>query len=91
MLIHIGSNEFVGMNKCELMVNLQTIDEESKKRILSLLPELKNKEEYKSAILTTSGKWFGSTLSTEALSIRGICSPFSDAIFVKENESDQQS
>ena len=41
MLIHIGSNVFVGMNKCEIMVNLQTIDEDSKKHILSLLPKLK--------------------------------------------------
>ena len=83
MLIHIGANEFVGMNKCELIVNLQTIDEDSKKRILSILPKLKNSEEYKSAIYTTDGKWLGSTLSTEALSQRGICSPFSDALFVK--------
>ncbi|MBQ2594117.1 MAG: hypothetical protein II567_12650 [Candidatus Riflebacteria bacterium] len=83
MLIHIGANEFVGMNKCELMVNLQTIDEDSKKRILAVLPKLSEKEEYKSAILTTEGKWIGSTLSTESLSQRGICSPFSDALFVK--------
>ena len=83
MLIHIGANEFVGMNKCELMINLQTIDEDSKKRILAVLPKLSEKEEYKSAILTTEGKWIGSTLSTESLSQRGICSPFSDALFVK--------
>jgi hypothetical protein len=81
MLIHIGANEFVGMNKCELMVNLQTIDEETKKHILSILPKLSDKEEYKSAILTTDGKWLGSTLSTEALAQRGVCSPFSDAAF----------
>lgn len=83
MLIHIGANEFVGMNKCELMVNLQTIDEETKKHILSILPKLSDKEEYKSAILTTDGKWLGSTLSTEALAQRGVCSPFSDAAFSK--------
>ncbi len=83
MLIHIGANEFVGMNKCEFMVNLQTIDEDSKKRILSVLPKLKNNEEYKSAIYTTDGKWLGSTLSTESLSQRGICSPFSEAFFLR--------
>ena len=83
MLIHIGSNVFVGMNKCEIMVNLQTIDEDSKKHILSLLPKLKESEEYKSAIFTTDGKWIGSTLSTESLSQRGICSPFCDAAFSK--------
>ena len=81
MLIHIGANEFVGMNKCELIVNLQTIDEDSKKRILSVLPKLNDNEEYKSAILTIDGKWLGSTLSTESLSQRGICSPFTDAEF----------
>lgn len=86
MLIHIGANEFVGMNKCELMVNLQTIDEISKKRILSVLPKLKGNEEYKSAILTTDGKWIGSTLSTESLSQRGICSPFTEALFKKAEE-----
>ncbi|MBP5467900.1 MAG: hypothetical protein J6Z11_01490 [Candidatus Riflebacteria bacterium] len=86
MLIHIGANEFVGMNKCELMVNLQTIDEISKKRILSVLPKLKGSEEYKSAILTTDGKWIGSTLSTESLSQRGICSPFAEALFKKTEE-----
>ena len=64
-------------------MNLQTIDEDSKKRILAVLPKLSEKEEYKSAILTTDGKWIGSTLSTESLSQRGICSPFSDALFVK--------
>ena len=86
MLIHIGANEFVGMNKCEVMVNLQTIDEDSKKRILAVLPKLSEKEEYKSAIYTTDGKWLGSTLSTESLSQRGICSPFSDALFVNNLE-----
>ncbi len=83
MLIHIGQNEFVGMNKCEIMVNLQTIDDISKKNILSKLPKLKEGEEYKSAILTTDGEWIGSTLSTESLSQRGVCSPFSDALFIK--------
>ena len=86
MLIHIGANEFVGMNKCELMVNLQTIDEASKKRILSLLPKLSENDEYKSAILTTDGKWLGSILSTEALSQRGVCSPFADAHYVREEQ-----
>ena len=83
MLIHIGANDFVGMNKCEIIVNFQTIDEESKNRILSKLPKLKDNEEYKSAILTTDGKWLGSTLSTEALAQRGICSPFSEADYVR--------
>lgn len=87
MLIHIGANEFVGMNKCELLINLQTIDETSKKRILSVLPKLKDNEEYKSAILTTDGKWLGSTLSTEALAQRGVCSPFEGASFVRNQEA----
>lgn len=86
MLIHIGANEFVGMNKCEMIINLQTIDEDSRKNILSNLPKLSNNENYKSAILTTDGKWLGSILSTEALSQRGICSPFSEAEFVRNSE-----
>lgn len=81
MLIHIGNNEFIGMNKCELLVNLQTIDEDSKKRILANLPKLSDNQEYKSGILTTDGKWLGSTLSTESLYNRGICSPFEGAAF----------
>lgn len=87
MLIHIGKNEFVGMNKCEILVNLQTIDEDTKKSILSVLPPLKEGEEYKSGILTTDGKWLGSVLSTEALAQRGICSPFEDAIYTCSEES----
>ncbi|MDN5279008.1 MAG: hypothetical protein PWR01_2973, partial [Clostridiales bacterium] len=52
MLIHIGQNEFVDFQHCEAIFNLQTIDEESKKRILSLLPE-KERNDFRAAILTT--------------------------------------
>lgn len=83
MLIHIGGNEFVSLNKCELLLNLSTIDEDSKKLIFSALPKIEKTSEYKSAILTTDGKWTGSTLSSEALAQRGICNPFETASFVK--------
>ncbi len=87
MLIHIGQNEFVALNKCELLVNLQTVDEDTRKSILNILPPLGPGAEYKSGILTTDGKWIGSTLSTESLSQRGICSPFAEgAAYVKEED-----
>ncbi len=88
MLIHIGNNDFVGMNKCELLVNLQTVDEDTKKIILAALPKLSDGQEYKSGILTTDGKWLGSTLSTESLANRGVCSPFEGAIYTKPDESE---
>lgn len=84
MLIHIGQNEFVDFKKCEMILNLLTIDEDSKKRILSLLPKIEKNSEYKSAIRTTDGKWLGSTLSPEALAQRGICHPFSNAEYLKK-------
>ena len=82
MLIHIGQNEFVDFQHCEAILNLHTIDEESKKRILSKLPDV-GREEMRSAILTTDGKWLGSTLSPEALAQRGICHPFQQATYLK--------
>ena len=81
MLIHDGNNETVSLNKCELMLNLLTVDEESKKSILQKLPKLSQGLQYKSAILTSDGKWIGSTLSTDSLANRGICSPFEDAVY----------
>ncbi|MGM0599821.1 MAG: hypothetical protein ACQETH_08390 [Candidatus Rifleibacteriota bacterium] len=82
MLIHIGQNEFVDFQHCEAIFNLQTIDEAAKKKILSLLPSSESYE-YRAAILTTEGKWKGSTLSTEALAQRGICHPFQSAAYLK--------
>lgn len=82
MLIHIGQNEFVDFRHCEAILDLQTIDEESKKRILSSLPE-KTRRDFRAAILTTDGKWIGSTLSPEALAQRGICHPFQQAVYLK--------
>ena len=88
MLIHIGNNDFVGLNKCELLLNLQTVDEDTKKVILAALPKLEEGQEYKSGILTTDGKWLGSTLSTESLSNRGICSSFEGAIYTKPEQTE---
>ena len=82
-MVHIGKKYFVGMNKCELLLNLSTIDEDSRKSILSALPKLENGQKYKSALLTTDGKWVGSTISSEALAQRGICSPFEDAVYFR--------
>lgn len=82
MLIHVGQNEFVDFQHCEAILNLQTIDEEAKKRILSFFPE-NSRNELRAAILTTEGKWIGSTLSPEALAQRGICHPFQQATYLK--------
>jgi len=84
MLIHIGQNEFVDFKHCELILNLLTIDEETRKRILASMPELEAGSEYRAAIRTTDGRWIGSTLSPEALAQRGICHPFADAPYLKE-------
>lgn len=83
MLIHIGQNEFVDFKKCELIINLQTVDEDTRKRVLAALPEPEHGSEYRAAIRTTDGRWIGSTLSPEALAQRGICHPFTDAPYLK--------
>lgn len=83
MLIHLGQNEFVDFQKCELIINLQTVDEETRKRVQALLPKLENGGEYRSAVKTIDGKWLGSTLSPEALAQRGICHPFQQAEYLK--------
>ena len=85
MIIHIGNNEFVGFDKCEFILNLQTIGEVDKKRIIALLPT-KKKRDYKSAIKTVDGKWIGSTLSSEALAQRFSGHAFPEALYLRENE-----
>lgn len=84
MLIHIGQNEFVDFKKCEMIINLLTVDEETRKRVLAQLPKLETSTEYRAAIRTTDGEWLGSTLSPEALAQRGICHPFADAPYLKD-------
>ncbi len=83
MLIHIGQNEFVDFKTCELIINLQTVDEETRKRVKALLPKLAEDGEYRAAIKTIDGRWLGSTLSPEALAQRGICHPFQQAEYLK--------
>lgn len=83
MLIHIGQNEFVDFKACELIINLQTVDEETRKRVMASLPKLAEEVEYRAAIKTVDGRWLGSTLSPEALAQRGICHPFQQAEYLK--------
>ncbi|MDD3147760.1 MAG: hypothetical protein PHD82_10685 [Candidatus Riflebacteria bacterium] len=83
MLIHIGQNEFVDFKKCELIINLQTVDEDTRKRVKALLPAPEEDGEYRAAIKTIDGRWLGSTLSPEALAQRGICHPFQQAEYLK--------
>lgn len=85
MLIHIGQNDFVSLKKCEFILNLQTIDESSRKSILSQLQSNDGISEYKSAIKTTDGKWYGSTLSSEALAQRGIGHSFVHPAYLRED------
>ncbi len=84
MLIHLGQNEFVDFKMCELIINLQTVDEETRKRIIAALPKTSGENtEYRAAVKTVDGRWLGSTLSPEALAQRGICHPFHQAEYLK--------
>lgn len=83
MLIHLGQNVFVDFKKCELIINLQTVDEDTRKRLIALLPKPEGDGKYHSAVKTIDGKWLGSTLSPEALAQRGICHPFQQAEYLK--------
>ncbi len=83
MLIHIGNNEFIDFHHCEAIMNLETIDEESKKRILASMPAYM-RVDARAAILTTEGKWIASTISSEALAHRGICHHFQNAAYLKK-------
>jgi hypothetical protein len=83
MLIHTGQNDFIGLGNCELILNLQTIDEASRAQILAQLPALEAGAEYKAAIKTVDNKWIGSTLSSEALAQRGGVNPFAGGVYTK--------
>ena len=82
MLIHIGDNEFVDFKHTEMILDLKTIDQESKKKFLSKIPEYQ-RSSARAAILTTEGKWIASTLSPEALAARGVTHPFTQAVYLK--------
>ena len=81
MLIHIGDNEFIDFHHCEALINLDTVAAETKKKILVKMPKYMRSSS-KTAILTTEGKWIGSTLSSEALAQRGACHPFGNAEYL---------
>lgn len=81
MIIHLGQSKTINLNDCELVLNLQTIDEATKTRILKNLPPLKGKAEYKAAIKTTNNEWLGSTISSEALAQRGEADLFTQAFY----------
>jgi hypothetical protein len=83
MLIHIGNNEFIDFKNLEAIINLQTIDQDSRNRILGLIKN-SNSKDFKTALLTRNGVWTGSTLSSEALAQRGVCHPFQQADYLKK-------
>jgi hypothetical protein len=85
MLIHIGQNDFISLDNCELIIILQTIDEAGKARILSQIISDKPLSELRTAINTSDGKWFGSVLSSEALAQRSLCNPFEQAYYSKND------
>ncbi|MCK9455785.1 MAG: hypothetical protein BWY02_01845 [bacterium ADurb.Bin157] len=85
MLIHIGQNDFINLDNCELIINLQTIDDKGKTQILSQIISEKPVSELRSAIKTVDGKWFGSVLSSDALSQRCLLSPFDQAYYSKDD------
>ncbi len=80
MLIHLGNNEFIDLKRCVTLLNLVTISRDFKEEILSRMGETQTSE-IRTAILTVSGKWLGSTLSTETLVHRGGCQGFPGAVF----------
>lgn len=82
MLIHLGNNEFVNFSQCEAIINLATIDQETSKRIGSVL-KVTADTDIRAAVLTTSGKWLGSPLSPEILAERGFYNPFVNAVYIK--------
>ena len=80
MLIHLGNNEFVDLTCCEMIINLSTVDQEISRKIRArIAPETRS--DARSAILTSTGKWLGSSLTPEVLAARGLYHPFSRSAY----------
>lgn len=80
MLIHLGNNEFIDISECVAIVSLATIDTATRDIILQAVRGQLDGEPH-AAVLTTNGKWLGSTLSPEALSHRGQSQLFDEAFY----------
>ena len=89
MLIHLGNNEFIDMQKCVVILNLATVDGDTKRVILKQLSGCFYSEDGiepgvppRTAVLTTAGNWLGSSLSTEALAQRGEYQSFPHSVYL---------
>lgn len=81
MLIHLGSQEFIDLQSCVAILNLQTVDPATRKRVLAAIPA--QAEEPRTAVLTTEGGWLTSTISPEALANRGQTFPYPGAVYLR--------
>ena len=88
MLIHLGDGEFVQLDRCVMILNLETVDPATQARARQALGGTFG-EHLRTALIVdrvsqskSSGKpggWLGSTLSSSALAGRGVCSPLDKA------------
>ena len=85
MLIHLGNNIFIDMDQCVAILNLATVDGDTKNRILRHFSG-RLRSEARAAVLTTANTWVGSTLSPEALAHRGVCDPFPQAVYLRPEQ-----
>lgn len=85
MLIHLGGQEFIDVQSCVAIVNLQTVDQATRIKVLESIPEYGHEraDEPRSAILTTQGRWQTSTISPEVLVQRGRSAPYPGAIYLR--------
>lgn len=87
MLIHLGDGEFVQLDRCVMILNLETIDPATQARARQALGKTFG-DHLRTALIVdriastssgTPGGWLGSTLSSSALAGRGVCSPLDKA------------
>ncbi|HNV71201.1 MAG TPA: hypothetical protein PKO06_15970 [Candidatus Ozemobacteraceae bacterium] len=74
MLIHLGDNEFVRLDQVVGIFPIDVVNPEIVARLGKIVTRHGMKAP-KSAVLTRSGKWVGSTISSEALAERGYWRP----------------
>ena len=90
MLIHLGDGEFVQLQRCVMILNLETVDPDTRERARQALgatfgPDLRTAlivdRLPRSSTSGKTGSWLGSTLSSIALAGRGVCSPLDKACY----------
>lgn len=74
MLIHLGDNEFISLNQVVGIFPVEVLAPETVAKMGKVLTRNGMKAP-KSAVLTRSGRWVGSTISSEALAERGYWQP----------------